>query len=302
MHGRAVWIAGLVVVTMGLVVAGFALPRNPATAVFVEPPGQATQSLGSEESEDARVLPAPGPTLAAPADPSVVRAPGAWLFGWALMDRETGTIKGSRNAATMTNTVESMIKPWIAADYLRRLAAAGKTPTTQQQSEIALMIIDSNDPMAEKYFYLGGGDAVTRRMVSVCGLSKVTIEPTLWSFTLMTPHDAAKFGQCLADGRAAGPQWTPWLLDTMKRVRGTVRQQISGSVQGGRWGIIDGLPPELSKDASIKNGFTSYKDGWHINCLAIHPLWTLSVMMRTYRGLQAGALACESVAAALVRN
>ena len=88
----------------------------------------------------------------------------------------------------------------------------------------------------------------------------------------------------------------------MKEVRGGVTDQLSGEVQGGHWGIVDGLPPSLAQDTSIKNGWTLYKDGWHINCLAVHPDWTLAVMLRTGSGLQAGANACKSVAAALVVN
>jgi hypothetical protein len=53
---------------------------------------------------------------------------GARAFGWALLDTESGEVSGSANLATRTNTVESMIKPWIASDYLRRLADAARSP------------------------------------------------------------------------------------------------------------------------------------------------------------------------------
>jgi hypothetical protein len=115
----------------------------------------------------------------------------------------------------------------------------------------------------------------------------------------MTPQDAARYGHCLANGRAAGPQWTDWILDAMTKVRGDVDDQISGSVQGGRWGIINGLPPELAAEVSIKNGWTSYVDGWHVNCLAVHPEWSLAVMLRIGT-LAAAAEACEDVAEILV--
>src|SRR5262245_53859008 len=58
----------------------------------------------------------PQPRLQAPADLSSITASGTSLFGWALLDRTTGTVAGSANAATVKNTVESMIKPWIASD------------------------------------------------------------------------------------------------------------------------------------------------------------------------------------------
>jgi len=243
-----------------------------------------------------------GAGLAAPRNPNSIAVGGAWLLGWALLDTETGVVAGSRNSATMTNTVESMIKPWIAADHLRRLAEGGREPSTQTLKELNVMIVDSNDPMAEKYYQIGGSDAVIERLISLCGLTQVRIKTTLWSWTEMTPQDAVAYGQCLADGRAASPRWTSWVLDAMKKVRGGVTDQLSGEVQGGHWGIVDGLPPSLAQDTSIKNGWTLYKDGWHINCLAVHPDWTLAVMLRTGSGLQAGANACKSVAAALVVN
>ena len=88
----------------------------------------------------------------------------------------------------------------------------------------------------------------------------------------------------------------------MTKVRGKVTDQKSGAVQGGRWGIIDGLPPELAKTTSIKNGWTLYRDGWHVNCLAVHEDWVLGVMIRTTRGLQAAADICKSVTTRLVVN
>jgi hypothetical protein len=90
------------------------------------------------------------------------------------------------------------------------------------------------------------------------------------------------------------------LLDTMRHVRGTVYQQPSGAVEGGRWGIIDALPADVAAATSIKNGFTSYHDGWRVNCLAINPDWILIIMMRRYGDLPAAAQACTSVAKAFV--
>lgn len=239
--------------------------------------------------------PPPMPDLVAPTDPQSVMVDGAQFLGWAFLDRSQGTIVGSPNAAAGTNTVESMIKPWVAADYLRRLSESGGMPTPQALQELARMIVDSNDSLTEKYYRLGGTDAVSRRLMSVCGLTSLDVEPTRWSQTKMTPEDAARFGACLADGRAAGPQWTPWILDTMRVVRGALGDPAPGG-GGGRWGIIDVLPPELSEKTSIKNGWTLYKDGWHVNCLAVHPEWVLIVMIRTNGGLELAAKGCAAVA------
>ncbi len=239
-------------------------------------------------------------TLVFPDDPANITVPNATYYGWALLDRTTGRTTSSANAATKGNTTESMIKPWIVSDYLRRLSEAGKQPSDAEVNELTLVIVDSNDPLAEKYYQRGGADAVVTRLTKMCGLTNLVIKPNLWGWTVMTPMDAIRYGQCLADGRAAGPQWTDWVLDTMKHIRGSVAEQKSGAVQGGRWGIIDGLPQEVAKDISFKNGWTVYRDGWHVNCLAIHPDFVLNVMMHTWAHLDQAAAGCAGVAAKLI--
>lgn len=239
----------------------------------------------------------PLPRLASPADPASIKAPsGASFFGWAFLDRSTGIITGSANSATGTNSTESMVKAWITGDYLRTQDAAGNTPSDATMDELTLMIIDSNDTMAQKYYELDGGDAVIQRMISMCGLTHTTIFPYWWSKTQMSPQDAVRYGTCVADGVAAGPKWTSWLLETMKHVRGGVADQLSVTKQGGHWGIIDGLPANLVPDTSIKNGWTVYGDGWHVNCLAINPAWVLNVMVRINSNLQGATNVCKSVA------
>jgi hypothetical protein len=289
----AVVVVGAVVfiAVRGPAIAGRLGPRTDAPAEGAEADGRRAQATGQADPE------AREPRLAAPARP--IRIRNSTLFGWALLDHLSGRMSGSPNSGRVTNTVESMIKPWIAADHLRRLAADSRRPSSDALDEMYKMIVDSNDPATEKYFQVGGGDAVTRRLLTVCGLKQLDIKATLWSQTEMTPQDAARYGRCLADGRAAGPRWTAWVLDAMRKVRGDVEDQVSGSVQGGRWGIIDGLPRELAGQVSIKNGWTSYVDGWHVNCLAVHPEWSLVVMLRMGT-LRAAAKACEDVAEVLV--
>ncbi len=264
------------------------------------------------------------PTLRAPKHTSSIKVSGTTLFGWTLVTAggspvatpavaapepalapgasgfSSPRLSGSANMHTTRNTVESMIKGWIAADWLRREAEAGKTPTKTQLNQITLMIINSNNQIAQEYYHLGGGDALMKRLISTCDLrDTVKIKPGYWSYTELTPADAARYGECLADGRAAGPQWTGWLLKVMTRVRGDVDEQKSDTVQGGRWGIIDGLPKSLRPTLSMKNGWTKYVDGWHVNCLGIGHGWVLAVMIRTAT-LEAGDDACASVTRQLV--
>lgn len=226
------------------------------------------------------------------------------FFGWALLDRKTGQVSGSDNDQSGTNTTESMIKAWIVSDYLRQHPDASDAV----QQELRLAIIDSNDDMAQKYYKLDGGNASIQRLISMCKLTHTTIKSGWWSMTQMTPQDAVTYGNCVADGTAAGPQWTPWVIKTMQEVRGTVDQQPADQkTGGGRWGIIDGLPWNLAPTVAIKNGWTYiYADGlWHVNCLAIMDDYVLTVMMR-YRstnnvaGLKVGDNICASVTSQLV--
>lgn len=210
-------------------------------------------------------------------------------YAWSYVDRITGRVAGSANAATFTSTAESMVKPWIAADYLRRTGDTSRLP------ELTAMIVDSDDDAAESIYRAGGATAVIERMIAACGLAHTTARPYWWSYTTMTADDATRLGLCLADGRAAG-RWTNWLLATMRAVRGPASDQHA-TTGGGRWGIVDGLPATTAKWAAIKNGWTAHGDGWHVNCLAIHPAFVLTIVARyPYgKGLAYGANICAQV-------
>ncbi|HEY2673461.1 MAG TPA: hypothetical protein VGJ07_24245 [Rugosimonospora sp.] len=282
-------------------------------ALLVLVPAARARLANDPERGSASTSPSPGRAnvamQAAPPPPTLRAAPvttpaGMYLFGWALLDLHTGTMVGSANRDTVTNTTESMVKAWLAADYLRRLGP--KQPTQQALSDITLMIEDSNDQMADKYYNLDGGPVAIQRLIATCKLTHTSLGQS-WSYTEITPADAARYGRCVGTGVAAGATWTQWLLDKMRHVRGTVKDQISKTKQGGRWGIIDGLPASLAQAAAIKNGWTYiYADArWHINCMAILPDSVLAVEMQfagsqTSKGLQVGADACASVARQLV--
>jgi hypothetical protein len=269
--------------------------------VSASSPGQtATQQPTPSPTPSPTPPPLPPQTMAVPANAATLTAAGATFSSWAFMDRRTGIVSGSANFTSGRNTIESMIKPWIVSDYLRRLAESNTQPSQQVLNELTLMIVDSNDPMAEKYYQLGGADAVVKRLMSICQLPNLKLVSEKWSFTEFTAQDVINYAACLTDGRAAGPTWTNWVLDTMRHVRGTVSQQISGAVEGGRWGIIDALSPEVAAVTSIKNGFTSYKDGWHVNCMAINQDWIMVIMMRRYGNLAGAAQACTTLAKAFV--
>src|SRR4029079_10451118 len=91
-----------------------------------------------------------------------------------------------------------------------------------------------------------------------------------WSLTQVPARDVTRLAKCIADGRAAGPKWTGWLLDQMSSVRGA-----------GRFGILEDLPADVAKSTAIKNGWLARDDGqWHIACMATGDGWSLGVMAR----------------------
>jgi hypothetical protein len=200
-----------------------------------------------------------------------------------------------------------MIKPWIAADYLRT-----HTPTSTDLTQLATMIQRSDDHIAQTYWKKEGTTASLSRLNSVCGLDDTFKhdEVGIWSYILMTAADALSYGRCLADGRAAGPTYTAQLLGWMRQVQGGVGDQHT-TYGGGRWGIIDELPAVLADQTSIKNGWTPqvYDGNWHVSCLAINPAFILVVMAQyqwtgsswqTANNLSTGDQICQKVTTALL--
>jgi hypothetical protein len=208
------------------------------------------------------------------------------FYAWALLDRQTGAISGSANYVSATNSTESMVKAWISADYLRRLGS--QKPSQDRLNELSRMIRDSDDSAAEDIYRLDGLNAVIQRLISTCGLTETRWVDGWWSKTAVSARDAVRMGLCIADGRAAGPVWTGWLLGEMRQVRGE-----------GRFGIIEALPADAAGLTAIKNGWTLLvaDNTWRVNCLAIHDDWVLAVLTR-YAGsqpLRHGADICKSV-------
>ncbi|MCW2640268.1 MAG: hypothetical protein JWP76_2574 [Dactylosporangium sp.] len=210
------------------------------------------------------------------------------FYSWALLDRKTGNISGSANFANATNSTESMIKVWIAADYLRRLS--DEKPSQDRLGELTRMIRDSDNSAAEDIYQIDGADSVVQRMISICGLSETSASEGWWSRTEVSARDSVRLGVCVTDGRAAGPKWTSWILGEMRQVRGE-----------GRFGIIDALPDNVAARIPIKNGWTVIGDEWHVNCLAVVDRYVLAVLTRYPEslGLSYGADICRSVTAQL---
>jgi hypothetical protein len=239
-----------------------------------------------------------------------VEVPIEGFLAWAALDRTTGRRAGSPNA-TDTSSTESMIKVWIVADHLRRVAEAGGRPSQRDLRDARLAIRHSHNATAQRLYAAGGHDAVVERMIDICGLVDTYIPEGgsgWWSRTEMSAEDAVRLGECLVSGTAAGPEWTDWVLAEMREVRGTTApedQRPEENFEGGRWGIIDGLPRQIvERGVSIKNGWTRIgrDDSWHVNCLAVAEDWVMAVMMRypAAYSLDYGAERCASVARQLI--
>ncbi|MGI5147253.1 hypothetical protein ACQEVC_12885 [Plantactinospora sp. CA-294935] len=297
----------IMVLAVAAIISGGVLLVPATYAKLATIPGP-TDSASATPATQRPALTPPPPTLAA----APVSVPVDGSVAWALLDRESGRIAGSANSATSTNSTESMIKVWIVADFLRRTAEANKKPSDERLEQASQAIrYSSNDP-AEALYNAGGRTAVIRRMIVQCRLTGTRLGTVpgyagWWSFTEMTAQDAVRMGECVKNGRAAGPKWTGWLLNEMRNVWGTTAKEDQRETrEGGRWGIIDGLPKEIldREPVSIKNGWTSlvYDVNWHVNCLAITSNWVLAVQVRypDKRGLDYGAGVCASVAAQLV--
>jgi hypothetical protein len=213
-----------------------------------------------------------GPTLAImPFHPSnPVTLTGDLWWSWALMDRRTGQVWGS-STMDQTTWTASMIKAWLAADYLRNAGKLGQTPSADRLHTIQIMIRDSDNNAANTMYALDGQAASIARMVSICGLTDSSANPAGWAVTNLSARDAVRMGTCIAGGRGAGPHWTTWLLTQMRAVEGE-----------GNFGIRDAFPASQASDIAIKNGYEDFAgDGlYHVNCLAVGDTWTLAVMQR----------------------
>jgi hypothetical protein len=259
------------------------------------------------------VAPSPMPT-AQPGSTAETPAAGAKqvsvsfsgeFLGWAMLDRMTGDAVG--NNMDRTSSTESMIKTWLVADFLRRAGEGSKphVPTAAELETARQAIRWSDDDAAQDLYEANGGNSSIQRMIQMCSMTETTVYNNWWSRTQMSPLDAVRLGECLENGKAAGPDWTDWLLGEMRQVQGTTAPSEQEATRGGgHWGIIDGVPASQATTVAIKNGWTSYQsDGnWHVNCLAVTNDWAIAVMMRypSGNGLEYGAEVCQSIAAQLL--
>src|SRR5688572_19071856 len=183
------------------------------------------QTKGAQPPEP---IPAPEPTRSptpppfdlAKVDPAkLVNVTAEGWFSWALMDRRSGAIIGSDNMAE-TNRACSMIKTWIAADYLRQKPA----PSKARLDDITIMIRDSDSVSADRLMNEINRLASFKRMQELCGTTDFKPSSS-WSKAVVSARDMCRVGDAIAKGAIANPQWTEHLLGLMR------------SVNRGKWGI-----------------------------------------------------------------
>jgi hypothetical protein len=272
--------AGVAVVIGAAAAVSYVPAGGDGRAYFVEPDAPASQTATASAAAS------PAPTSAGPfltTRPVTISSPGFW--SWALLDTATGAITGSPNVAAPSDTA-SMSKSWVAADYLRRAGEKKQKPSAATMQQLSTMIRDSDTTHTFTFHKANGNLGSIRRMVSLCGLTETTGVQNSWSLTKMSARDVARLALCIADGRAAGPEYTPWLLGEMRAVRGP-----------GKFGVIEIAPP--AEQVAVKNGWLLRDDKqWHIACLAIGNGWTLGVMARHAGSLgkDHGAGICRKVA------
>ncbi|MFV2113886.1 hypothetical protein ACFHW0_16315 [Micromonospora sp. LOL_025] len=289
----AVVLIGLVLVSLRL------LPGSPfesrAAAEWGTPAGTTERATGAPSDRSSRPSPTPSPTP----EPLPFQAKDLDLdiegwYSWSVLDRRSGEIVGSDNMDE-TSTTASLIKAWIVADYLRRADDAGQTPSDAKLADATKIVRDSDNTRAEQFYNTVGRSASIKRLISLCDLTDSKVAPDGgWSRTALSPRDTARMGACIADGRAAGPEWTKWLIDEMRLVRGA-----------GDFGIRKAFPAAERKTIAIKNGWIdrTREQEMHINCLAIGDTWTMGVMVRypIGKGYEYGMKNCQKITEALLR-
>ncbi|MDG4821629.1 hypothetical protein O7635_07150 [Asanoa sp. WMMD1127] len=223
-----------------------------------------------------------------PVKPTEININHSGWFSWALQDTRTGEIFGPADRTGLSTTA-SLIKAWIGADFLRRAAQRGQAPSDEDMEQLDSMIRDSDNEAASALHDANGGEESIRRLIATCGLREARLaDDGGWSRTLLSPADITRLGACIADGRAAGPTWTDFLLDELRAVR-----------DSGDFGIRQAFPEDQRHAIAVKNGWVEREEEheFHVSCMAIGDGWVIGVMARYEidKGVEYGAAICEYV-------
>ncbi|MEV4533147.1 serine hydrolase [Asanoa sp. NPDC049518] len=227
-----------------------------------------------------------------PVKATEIRISHSGWYSWALLDTRTGELSGPTDRTALSTTA-SLIKSWIGADFLHRTAERGQRPTDEEAEQLETMIRDSDNEAADALFDAVGREDSIRRLISTCDLHEsMAASDGGWSGTLMSPADITRLGACIADGRAAGPVWTDYLLDQLRAVR-----------DDGDFGIRKAFPEDQQRTIATKNGWVDREEEqeYHVSCMAIGTGWVVGAMARyeIEKGPAYGAEICKLVGAQL---
>ena len=251
---------------------------SAAAPAVVSAPSSPQVEATRKAAPAAPAAPSLPPALLHPA-PVAVNATGFW--SWTVLDRRTGAMAGSDNAATTQRTA-SMIKAWLAADYLRRTP----NPSTSNLRQLTSMIRNSDNTAASYFWGLNG--KLGQHHASC---------PDVRSHRQQGVH---RLGQhhglgprrrpdgCVHRRRTRGRRQ----VDRMAPQRDAQRQRQSGVR------VVPALPATEQPATAVKNGWIARSDGkWHVNCMAVGTDWVLSVLTvyPSSKGMNYGAEICSSV-------
>jgi hypothetical protein len=217
---------------------------------------------------------------------------------WVLHDQLTGAWYGDAKQAQVNNT-ESMIKVWIAADYLLGMQRSGRgTLTAYERDLIGRMIRNSDDQAAETLYRSRGQNAVINRLISTCKLTDTYIGKTnRWSWTKMSPRDGIRMGLCIQPGKNLWSNLANYLLGEMRAVAAS-----------NAFGIQQAYPAGNGVRLAVKNGWTAHGalSAWIVNCLGMwgpNNRWVLVIEARypVSLGQAYGAATCQEVTRRLFR-
>jgi hypothetical protein len=175
----------------------------------------------------------------------------AGIAGFTVIDLATGDILGGGYAETQIRTA-SVIKVPIAMELMAMANAQGRALTPSEQSELQLMITQSDNNAATQLWNEVGGANVIGLMRSLGATQTVADPGGAWGFTLTTSRDLAVVLARLAQG-VLGPSATNEIISLMRQV-----------IPSQAWGIGAAIP-----GAAIKNGWFPDPGDWRVNCLGI---------------------------------
>jgi len=276
-------LVGLNVIFSVLIGVGFNMIQKQEHPPVLVPVGQSASPSPSLTQN-----PAPSPT---PSPSSLYNLSPTWTtthwVSWAILDTKHNVFAGSDNWR-QTTYLMSMIKPWIAADWINE----HPNPSQSVLAQLSTMIVDSDDQMAYRYFQ---GQPSWDRFVHTCGITDIVYRSWSWSLTEVSAHDAVLYGECLRDGKATSPEWTSWILDKMRHVAGD-----------GDFGVRQLFPDRTL--VATKNGWYNWEGKWYINCLSMKDDWIISILQQwpyaggdLQYGIALGDPVCKAVANQVLR-